>query len=180
VDGDDVIRVDLRSDSMPEVITANSGIGAQCVAVDAADPDRLVTGTFDNGAFLSSDGGHNWKQISDGIPSPQVRSGSHRAGGKGAIFAGVSGCFANMARTSGFRNREWCIQGGKDFCSSMVHRKFGSLSFDSKQEFVQYINTVLPDKRFCCSADFFSNVGIEKQRTRWDVPQGVFRHVGPR
>lgn len=91
--GDGIMRANLHPDRDPDIMTAIDGIGAQCVAVDPANPDRVVAGTFDKGAFLSIDGGQSWKRISDGIPFQRVLSvaisGSDRPHGNGVIFAGT-------------------------------------------------------------------------------------------
>ncbi|HWV36509.1 MAG TPA: hypothetical protein VNZ55_12805 [Thermomicrobiales bacterium] len=91
--GDAVMRVDLPAGGVPDVITAIAGIGAQCIAVDPANPQRVVVGTFDDGAYLTSDGGQTWTQIGDGIPHKRVLSvaisGSDQVNGEGVIFAGT-------------------------------------------------------------------------------------------
>jgi photosystem II stability/assembly factor-like uncharacterized protein len=58
----------------PDVSLTLEGSGAQCVAVDPHDPDRLLVGTFDRGLFLSGDGGSTWRDVTDGIPHKRVLS----------------------------------------------------------------------------------------------------------
>lgn len=50
------------------------GSGAQCVAVDPGDPNRILCGTFDRGVLLSLDGGRTWSDVTDGIPHSRVLS----------------------------------------------------------------------------------------------------------
>ncbi|MGI8483832.1 MAG: WD40/YVTN/BNR-like repeat-containing protein [Thermomicrobiales bacterium] len=102
---DAIMRVDLHPDRAPSITTAIEGVGAQCVAVDPADPDRVVAGTFDNGAFLSTDGGQRWKSINGGIPHPRVLSvaisGSDRSGDGGAVFVGTEPSNLYRSRDNG-------------------------------------------------------------------------------
>lgn len=67
------------------------GVGAQCLAVDPIDPQHLLVGTFDEGAFLSADGGQSWRRA-EGLPATRVLSvaisPSWRVGGRGVLFAG--------------------------------------------------------------------------------------------
>ena len=42
------------------------------VAVDPLDPDRIVAGTFDRGAWLTRDGGDSWAYIGHGVHSTHV------------------------------------------------------------------------------------------------------------
>lgn len=58
----------------PRVSITLEGSGAQCVAADPRDPDRIITGTFDKGVFLSRDGGGTWQDITGTIPHPRVLS----------------------------------------------------------------------------------------------------------
>lgn len=103
--GDGIMRADLHPDRNPDIMTAIDGIGAQCVAVDPANPDRVVAGTFDKGAFFSIDGGQRWKRIGDGIPFPRVLSvaisGSDSTSDGGAIFAGTEPSNLYRSRDNG-------------------------------------------------------------------------------
>lgn len=100
-----IVRADLRPDRDPDITTAIHGIEAQCVAIDPADPDRVVAGTFDTGAFLSIDGGKSWKRISDGIPHQRVLSvaisRSNRTSDGGAIFVGTEPSNLYRSRDNG-------------------------------------------------------------------------------
>lgn len=106
--GDDVVRVDLGPGQDPRITTVLERIGAQCVALDPADPGRVLAGTFDNGAFLTLDGGQRWQHASDGIPHPRVLSvaisAPDRVDGKGALFAGTEPSNLYRSRDDG---RNW-------------------------------------------------------------------------
>ncbi len=66
-------------------------VGAQCLAVDPSDERHLIVGTFDQGAFLSDDGGRTWSRA-ETLPATRVLSvaisPSWRVGGRGVLFAG--------------------------------------------------------------------------------------------
>ncbi len=91
--GDAVARIDLAGDNNPDVCIVLAGNGAQCVAVDPHDPDRVYVGTFDDGIYRSLDGGDSWEHVSDGISHKRVLSiaisPSHREQGKSAVYAGT-------------------------------------------------------------------------------------------
>jgi photosystem II stability/assembly factor-like uncharacterized protein len=57
-----------------EVTVSLESSGAQCVAADPHDPDRIFVGTFDNGVFRTLDGGGSWEAAGDGIPHRRVLS----------------------------------------------------------------------------------------------------------
>jgi len=94
--GDGIARVTCENGRC-EVRMGLEGSGAQCVAADPHDPNRVFAGTFDNGLWRSRDGGESWTRVGDGagpgnipvgrIPSVAV-SPSHRPGGRSAVFAG--------------------------------------------------------------------------------------------
>jgi photosystem II stability/assembly factor-like uncharacterized protein len=67
--GEDVVRVD---DATATAVL--EGVGAQCVAVDPRDPQRVFVGTFDRGVFRTRDGGDAWDPVADGIPHGRVLS----------------------------------------------------------------------------------------------------------
>jgi len=92
--GDGVARVDDPLGDAPAITISAEGRGAQCVAVDPRDPDRVFAGTFDNGLLRSGDGGATWQRVGDGsIPHGRVLSvavsPSHVVGGKGVVYAGT-------------------------------------------------------------------------------------------
>jgi photosystem II stability/assembly factor-like uncharacterized protein len=85
--GDAVARVDGD-----DVLLGLPGNGVQCVAVDPHDPDRAIAGTFDNGVFLTRDGGRSWEQVGQGIPHGRVLSvaiSPHEEQGRSILFAGT-------------------------------------------------------------------------------------------
>lgn len=89
---DAIARVDF-GDSKPTVHLELEGSGAQCVAVDPRNPDRVYAGTFDHGVFRSLDGGETWSPVSDGIPhkrTPSIAiSPSHQENGLSVVYAGT-------------------------------------------------------------------------------------------
>lgn len=91
--GNGVARVDLNNGSTPDIQQMLDGSGAQCVAVDPADPNRVYVGTFDDGVYRSLDAGESWQQVSDGIPHKRVLSiaisPSHSERGKSVVYAGT-------------------------------------------------------------------------------------------
>ncbi len=92
--GDGVARVDDLLGVAPAVTIAAEGSGAQCVAADPGDPERVFAGTFDDGLLRSRDGGASWERVGKGdIPHGRVMSvavsPSHRANGLGVVYAGT-------------------------------------------------------------------------------------------
>jgi hypothetical protein len=91
--GDAVARLESADGERFDVSLSLEGSGAQCLAVDADDPDRLCAGTFDRGLFRSRDGGRTWQQTGDAIPHTRVLSvafaPARRANGRAAIYAGT-------------------------------------------------------------------------------------------
>jgi photosystem II stability/assembly factor-like uncharacterized protein len=89
VTGDDVIRFSLNGDQM----TLLEGIGAQCVAVDPRDPDRVYVGTLDDGLYATRDGGATWRQPERGLDDRRVMSvavsPSHQEAGTSVVYAGT-------------------------------------------------------------------------------------------
>jgi photosystem II stability/assembly factor-like uncharacterized protein len=77
------------------------GSGAQCLAVDPHDPDRVYAGTFDDGLYRTLDGGESWEQVGHGIPDRRVMSvaisPSDRTGGRSVVYAGTEP--SNVYRT---------------------------------------------------------------------------------
>jgi hypothetical protein len=68
--GDGVDRVDDTGEA--RLVLAD--VGAQCVAVDPLDGDRVFVGTFDDGVFSTRDAGETWAPAGDGIPHGRVLS----------------------------------------------------------------------------------------------------------
>jgi photosystem II stability/assembly factor-like uncharacterized protein len=91
---DAVARVDDPLGDAPAVTITAEGSGAQCVAVDPRDPNRVFAGTFDDGLLHSGDGGATWRRVGeDAIPHGRVLSvaisPSHVVAGKGVVYAGT-------------------------------------------------------------------------------------------
>jgi len=103
--GDDLVRLAPDSDGSWSVETLLSGVGAQCVAVDPQDAQRIYAGTFDQGLFRSSDGGRTWEPAGAGIPHARVLSvavsPSDRTNGIGAVLAGTEPSSLYRSRDGG-------------------------------------------------------------------------------
>ena len=69
--GDGIARLDEVSDVWT-VESSLPGSGAQCLAVDPADPDIVYAGLREAGVRRSTDGGRSW--IDCGLPEPGVFS----------------------------------------------------------------------------------------------------------
>src|SRR5688500_14294449 len=92
--GDSVFRLDSRDGARWEVAVSLEGSGAQCIAVDPHDRDRVFVGTFDQGLWRTGDGGLSWARVGDGpsgIAEGRVLSvavsPSHRVNGRSAVYA---------------------------------------------------------------------------------------------
>lgn len=89
----DAVAVIRDIPDRPEISLTLEGSGAQCVAVDPSDPHRILAGTFDNGVFLSRDGGQSWTDVTRSIPHKRVLSVAvspcDREGGKLVLYAGT-------------------------------------------------------------------------------------------
>jgi photosystem II stability/assembly factor-like uncharacterized protein len=78
--GDAVLRVaDGSADPVLEVA------GAQCVTVDARNPERVLAGCRSGGVFESEDGGTSWQDVA--LPATDVFSVAYSAA-DGAAYAG--------------------------------------------------------------------------------------------
>ncbi len=93
--GDAIARITCQ-DERCDVRLSLQGSGAQCVAVDPHDPERVFAGTFDHGLCRSRDGGETWTGVGEGaqgIAETRVLSvavsPSHRPSGVSAVFAGT-------------------------------------------------------------------------------------------
>jgi photosystem II stability/assembly factor-like uncharacterized protein len=91
--GDAVARLDSRDGEHFDVRFSLEGSGAQCLAVDPGDPDRVYVGTFDQGLYRSRDGGETWALSGEGVPYARVLSvafaPARRVNGSTAIYAGT-------------------------------------------------------------------------------------------
>ena len=83
--GDGFARLDEAGESWA-VELALSGSGAQCLAVDRADPDTVFVGLREGGVRRSVDGGRSW--IDCELPEPAVFSLAVSAA-DGAVYAGT-------------------------------------------------------------------------------------------
>jgi photosystem II stability/assembly factor-like uncharacterized protein len=65
----------------------------QCLAIDPQRPERVYSGTFDQGLWRSADAGNTWEHVGEGITHQRVLSVAvspmERAGGYGVVFAGT-------------------------------------------------------------------------------------------
>jgi len=59
---------------LPQSLCSNVGWGAQTLAIDPRDPQRLYFGTGGQGVFVSSDGGATFRAMNRGLESAQVVS----------------------------------------------------------------------------------------------------------
>jgi photosystem II stability/assembly factor-like uncharacterized protein len=93
VTGDAVARLSLGDGTSAEPELALEGSGAQCVAIDPHAPERVYVGTFDDGIYLSEDGGRSWRGSSAGLDDRRVLSlavsRSHRENGAAVVYAGT-------------------------------------------------------------------------------------------
>lgn len=91
--GGDVVRFSLADREIIDVDTLLYGVGAQCVAIDPRDPDRVYVGSFDNGLHVSRDGGTTWNGGEEGLLDRRVMSvavsTSHQASGISVVYAGT-------------------------------------------------------------------------------------------
>ena len=83
--GDAIATLDADGGSWTAKISL-AGSGAQCLAVDPADPDTVYAGLRDGGVRRSSDAGRTW--VDCGLPTPQVFSLAVNAA-DGAVYAGT-------------------------------------------------------------------------------------------
>src|SRR5258708_27470428 len=65
----------------------------QCLAIDPQRPERVYSGTFDQGLWRSADAGNTWEPVGEGITHQRVLSVAvspmERVGGYGVVFAGT-------------------------------------------------------------------------------------------
>lgn len=91
--GDAIARIDFNDDNQPTITMSLEESGAQSVAVDPTNPDRIFAGTFDHGVFRSLDGGATWTDVGEGIPhkrTPSIAiSPSHTEDGMQVVYAGT-------------------------------------------------------------------------------------------
>jgi hypothetical protein len=83
--GDGIARLDQSNGAWKAVLSLR-GSGAQCLAVDPADPDVVYAGLRENGVRRTSDGGSTW--VDCGLPAPGVFSIAVSPA-DGAVYAGT-------------------------------------------------------------------------------------------
>jgi len=83
--GDGIARLDETDDGW-RVTLSLEGSGAQCMAVDPADPDTVYAGLHDGGVRSTTDGGRSWRDCE--LPEADVFSIAVSAA-DGAVYAGT-------------------------------------------------------------------------------------------
>ena len=83
--GDGIARLDQAGGAW-EVQLSLSGSGAQCLALDLADPDTVYAGLREGGVQRTNDGGRTW--VDCALPGPGVFSLAVSAA-DGAVYAGT-------------------------------------------------------------------------------------------
>jgi hypothetical protein len=106
--GDGIVRLDEAGEAWT-VELALSGSGAQCLAVDPADPDTVYAGLREGGVRRSVDGGRSW--VDCGLPEPGVFSLAVSAA-DGAVYAGTepSRLFRSEDRGESWRELEALLE----------------------------------------------------------------------
>jgi len=91
--GDAVARVSLANGRASEAQMSLEGCGAVCLAVDPRDPRRLYVGTFDDGVYVTEDGGESWRAADSGLDDRRVLSlavsPAQERAGRSAVYAGT-------------------------------------------------------------------------------------------
>jgi hypothetical protein len=104
----DITIVDVGPDGAISTINTLTEPSTSSVAIDPLDPDRIVAGTFDRSAWLTTDGGRRWEYIGHGVHSTHVSavamSPARAAHGRSAIYVGTEP--ANLYR-SGDDGQTW-------------------------------------------------------------------------
>jgi photosystem II stability/assembly factor-like uncharacterized protein len=83
--GDEIVRLE-EADGAWSVERSLAGTGAQCLAVDPRDPDRVYAGLRERGVRRTDDGGRSWVECV--LPEPGVFSLAVSAA-DGAVYAGT-------------------------------------------------------------------------------------------
>jgi photosystem II stability/assembly factor-like uncharacterized protein len=91
--GDAVARLESRDNQSIDTTLILEGSGAQCVAVDPHDSNRVFVGTFDTGVYRTRDGGETWTAVSEAMPDTRVLSIAvspcDRVDGRAVVYAGT-------------------------------------------------------------------------------------------
>lgn len=97
----DITIVDIDPDGATSTTHTLTEPTTSSVAIDPLDPDRIVAGTYDRSAWLTTDGGANWDYIGHGIHSTHVSavamSPARRTDAGSAIYVGTEP--ANLYRS---------------------------------------------------------------------------------
>ena len=97
----DITIVDVAEDGSATTTHSLTEPTTSSVAIDPLDPDRIVAGTYDRSAWLTTNGGGSWEYIGHGIHSTHVSAvamspARHNHSGS-AIYAGTEP--ANLYRS---------------------------------------------------------------------------------
>ena len=91
--GDDLVRFTLEDENVRDAELVLRHAGARCLDVDPHRPDRVYVGTFDDGLYVSDDGGGGWRAAGSGLLDARVLSvsvsASHREAGTSVVYAGT-------------------------------------------------------------------------------------------
>src|SRR5436305_13839236 len=87
--GDDVVRFHLDGGETADAETVLAGVGVTWVALDPGDRNRVCAGTFDDGLFVSADGGESWGRPERGPADTRVMSLAISPAGERAAYAGT-------------------------------------------------------------------------------------------
>jgi len=106
--GDGIARLDQAGGAW-EVQLSLSGSGAQCLALDLADPDTVYAGLRDGGVQRTTDGGRTW--VDCALPGPGVFSLAVSTA-DGAVYAGTepSALYRSDDRGEAWRELEGLLE----------------------------------------------------------------------
>jgi photosystem II stability/assembly factor-like uncharacterized protein len=106
--GDSVVRLDETTNGW-RLETFLAGSGAQCLALDPADPETVYVGLRGGGVRRTTDGGRTW--VDCGLPEPGVFSLAV-SGADGAVYAGTepSRLFRSDDRGDSWRELEALLE----------------------------------------------------------------------
>src|SRR5215217_1661479 len=106
--GDGIARLDEAGGAWT-VSVSLVGSGAQCLAVDPADPDVVYAGLRESGVRRTADGGGSWAELT--LPEPGVFSLAVSAA-DGAVYAGTepSRLFRSDDRGESWRELEALLE----------------------------------------------------------------------
>lgn len=97
----DITIVDIAADGAATTTHTLTEPATSSVAIDPLDPDRIVAGSFDRSAWLTTDGGRTWDYIGHGVHSTHVSavamSPARATNGRSAIYVGTEP--ANLYRS---------------------------------------------------------------------------------